>query len=60
MRELLERYPVRKWRMLVDDEDISARFILWEALNVRSVSQTLKMSLDTAEWKRNAGHALKC
>jgi len=46
--------------MLVDDEDISARFILWEALNVRSVSQTLKMSLDTAEWKRNAGHALKC
>ena len=41
MRGMLRDYPARKWKIEVDGEDISNRYILWEALNIRSVGPAL-------------------
>jgi diacylglycerol kinase (ATP) len=44
MREILHDYPARKWKIEVDGEDISGRYILWEALNIRSVGPALSLA----------------
>ena len=36
LRELALDYPARQWKMTIDGEDISDRYILWGAMNVRS------------------------
>jgi diacylglycerol kinase family enzyme len=38
---MLDHYPARKWKIEIDGEDISDRYILWEALNTRSVGPAL-------------------
>jgi diacylglycerol kinase (ATP) len=44
MRELLQDYPAGTWKIEVDGEDISNRYILWEALNIRSVGPALSLA----------------
>jgi diacylglycerol kinase (ATP) len=44
MRQILDDYPARKWKIEVDGEDISDRYILWEALNIRSVGPALSLA----------------
>ncbi len=36
LRELSLDYPARKWRISIDGKDISGRYILWGAMNIRS------------------------
>jgi diacylglycerol kinase family enzyme len=44
MRQMLHDYPARKWKIEIDGEDISDRYILWEALNTRSVGPALPLA----------------
>jgi diacylglycerol kinase (ATP) len=44
MRRMLHDYPARKWKIEIDGEDISDRYILWEALNTRSVGPALSLA----------------
>jgi diacylglycerol kinase family enzyme len=41
LRRMLHDYPARKWKIALDGEDISNRYILWEAMNIRSVGPIL-------------------
>jgi diacylglycerol kinase family enzyme len=44
IRKMLHDYPARKWKIEADGEDISGRYILWEALNIRSVGPNLSLA----------------
>jgi diacylglycerol kinase (ATP) len=44
IRRMLHHYPARKWKIEIDGEDISDRYILWEALNIRSVGPALSLA----------------
>jgi diacylglycerol kinase family enzyme len=44
MRQILHDYPARKWKIEIDGEDISDRYIMWEALNTRSVGPALPLA----------------
>jgi diacylglycerol kinase (ATP) len=48
LRRMLHGYPARKWKMAVDDEDISDDYILWEAMNIRSVGPVLYLASQAA------------
>jgi diacylglycerol kinase (ATP) len=41
LRRLLKNYPAWKWKIDIDSEDISDHYILWEAMNIRSVGPVL-------------------
>ena len=41
LRRMLHDYPARKWKIQIDGRDISGRYILWEAMNIRSVGPAL-------------------
>jgi diacylglycerol kinase family enzyme len=41
LRQMLDDYAARKWNIELDGEDISGRYILWEAMNIRSVGPAL-------------------
>jgi diacylglycerol kinase family enzyme len=44
LRQKLRDYPARKWKIYIDGEDISGRYILWEAMNIRSVGPALYLA----------------
>jgi diacylglycerol kinase (ATP) len=44
LRELSLDYPARKWRISIDGEDISGRYILWGAMNTRSAGPVLHLA----------------
>jgi diacylglycerol kinase family enzyme len=44
LRELSLDYPARKWRISIDGEDISGRYILWGAMNIRSAGPALHLA----------------
>jgi diacylglycerol kinase (ATP) len=44
MREMLHHYPARKWKIEMDGEDISDRYILWEAQNIRRIGPALSLA----------------
>jgi diacylglycerol kinase (ATP) len=44
LRETLRNYRTRKWELELDGEDISGRYILWEAMNIRSVGPALYLA----------------
>jgi diacylglycerol kinase (ATP) len=44
LRRILHSYPARKWKIEIDGEDISDRYILWEAMNIRSVGPALYLA----------------
>jgi diacylglycerol kinase family enzyme len=48
LRRMLHDYPARKWKMNIDDEDTSDNYILWEAMNIRSVGPVLYLASQAA------------
>ena len=44
LRELSFRYPARQCSMTLDGEDISGRYILWGAMNIRSAGPALHLA----------------
>jgi diacylglycerol kinase (ATP) len=44
LRRMLHDYPVRQWKIKIDGKDISGRYILWEAMNIRSVGPVLHLA----------------
>lgn len=48
LRRMLHDYPIRKWKIQIDGKDISGRYILWEAMNIRSVGPALHLAPQAA------------
>jgi len=48
LRSMLKDYPVGDWNIEIDGERISERYILWEAMNIRSVGPTLYLAMQAA------------
>jgi len=48
LRGMLHDYPARKWKIELEDEDISNDYILWEAMNIRSVGPILYLASQAA------------
>ena len=48
LRRMLHEYPARKWKIDIDDEDVSDRYILWEAMNIRSIGPALYLASQAA------------
>jgi diacylglycerol kinase family enzyme len=48
LRELLRDYPARECTIEVDGKDLSDRYILWEAMNIRSVGPVLYLASHAA------------
>jgi diacylglycerol kinase family enzyme len=48
LRGTLHEYPAQKWKIEIDGEDISDRYILWEAMNIRSVGPALYLASQAA------------
>ena len=44
LRRMLHDYPARQWRIQIDGEDISGRYVLWEAMNIHSVGPALHLA----------------
>jgi diacylglycerol kinase family enzyme len=44
LRRMLHDYPPRQWTIKIDGKDISDRYILWEAMNIRSVGPALHLA----------------
>ena len=44
LRELALGYPAHHWKLSVDGEDISGRYILWGAMNIRSAGPGLHLA----------------
>jgi diacylglycerol kinase family enzyme len=44
LRRMLRNYPARKWKIHIDGKDISGPYILWEAMNIRSVGPALYLA----------------
>jgi diacylglycerol kinase family enzyme len=41
---MLHDYPARQWKIEIDGEDISGRYVLWEAMNIHSVGPALHLA----------------
>jgi len=48
LRRMLHDYSARKWKMDIDGKDISDDYILWEAMNIRSVGPLLYLASQAA------------
>src|SRR5262249_18637960 len=44
LRKLSLNYPARRWKMSIDGKDISDRYILWGAMNIRSAGPALRLA----------------
>jgi diacylglycerol kinase (ATP) len=44
LRQLSLDYPARYWKMSIDGKDISGRYILWGAMNIRSAGPVLHLA----------------
>jgi diacylglycerol kinase family enzyme len=44
LRELALVYPARPWKISIDGKDISGRYILWGAMNIRSAGPALDLA----------------
>jgi diacylglycerol kinase family enzyme len=44
LRRMLHDYRARQWKIKVDGKDISGRYLLWEAMNIRSVGPALHLA----------------
>ena len=44
LRQLSLRYPAHHWKMSIDGKDISGRYILWGAMNIRSAGPALHLA----------------
>ena len=48
LRRMLHEYPTREWKIDIDGEDVSDRYILWEAMNIRSIGPALYLASQAA------------
>jgi diacylglycerol kinase (ATP) len=44
LRRKLHEYPAQEWKMRLDGKNIFGRYILWEAMNIRSVGPALYLA----------------
>ena len=44
LRRQLQDSPARFWKIELDDEDSSGRYLLWQAMNIRSVGPVLRLA----------------
>jgi diacylglycerol kinase family enzyme len=44
LRELSLEYPARHWKMSIDGKEMSGRYILWGAMNIRSAGPALHLA----------------
>ena len=44
LRRQLQDHPARPWKIELDGEDFSDRYLLWQAMNIRSVGPVLKLA----------------
>jgi diacylglycerol kinase (ATP) len=44
LRRMLHDYPAREWKIEIDGKDVSGRYVLWEAMNIRSVGPALHLA----------------
>jgi diacylglycerol kinase family enzyme len=48
LHRMLHDYPAQRWKINIDGKDISDRYILWEAMNIRSVGPVLYLASQAA------------
>jgi diacylglycerol kinase family enzyme len=48
LRRMLHKYPPQKWKIEIDGKDVSGRYLLWEAMNIRSVGPALYLASQAA------------
>lgn len=48
LHQMLHNYPAQRWKINIDGEDISDLYILWEAMNIRSVGPALYLASQAA------------
>jgi diacylglycerol kinase (ATP) len=48
LRRMLHDYTARKWNLEIDAEDVSGDYILWEAMNIRSIGPVLYLASQAA------------
>ena len=46
LRRRLQTYRARQWRIELDGSDLSGRYLLWHAMNIRSVGPVLTLAAD--------------
>jgi diacylglycerol kinase (ATP) len=46
MRHIIEEYPSREWRLTLDGRDLSGRYVLMEAMNIRLIGPHLHLAPD--------------
>jgi len=46
LRRRLQTYQARQWEIEVDGSDLSGRYLLWHAMNIRSVGPVLTLAAD--------------
>jgi len=44
LRRMVHDYPARQWNIKIDGKNISGRYSLWEAMNIRSVGPALYLA----------------
>ena len=48
LRRMLHEYQAQPWKIEIDGEDTSGRFLLWEAMNIRSIGPALYLAPQAA------------
>jgi len=48
LRRMLHKYPARTWKIEIDGKNVSGRYLLWEAMNIRSVGPALYLASQAA------------
>jgi diacylglycerol kinase family enzyme len=44
LRKISAEHPARRWNIRIDGEDVSARYLLWEAMNIRAAGPALNLA----------------
>jgi diacylglycerol kinase family enzyme len=48
LRKIFAHYPARHWNISIDGKDISDRYLLWEAMNIRRAGPALDLAPEAA------------
>ena len=48
LRRMLHDYPTQEWKIEIDGKDVSGQYLLWEAMNIRSVGPALYLASNAA------------
>jgi len=58
LHRVLHGYPAQRWKIDIDGENISGRYILWEAMNIRSVGPALYLASQAYARAKSIGRFL--